>query len=139
MGTHPIFESDFDCLTEMYSNLRSSIVRRCQLRRSGTSESWINSPAGPKTIHFWAPAWKWSLVIAGIADYFRPAEKLSLNQSLSLTATGSIWSRYSMVVIPKNWVLFSVNFALAITGLIQCIRILHYQSSDEYKLKQAKN
>ena len=68
---------------------------------------------------------------------FRPADKLSLNQSVSLTATGAIWSRYSMVVIPKNWVLFSVNFALAITGLIQVARILHYQSTDEYKNLQA--
>ena len=68
---------------------------------------------------------------------FRPADKLSLNQSVSLTATGAIWSRYSMVVIPKNWVLFSVNFALAITGLIQVARILHYQSTDEYKKLQA--
>ena len=38
-----------------------------------------------------------------------------------------------MVVIPKNWVLFSVNFSLAITGMVQIGRILHYQSSDEYK------
>ena len=56
----------------MLSNFRlsGSVLRKCQLRRSGTS-GWIDSPAGPKTIHFWAPAWKWSLVIAGIADYFR--------------------------------------------------------------------
>merc|ERR1712147_349406 len=129
MGTHPIFESDSDCLTEM--RFFTFIPRRPM-----ASSAWINSPAGPKTIHFWAPAWKWSLVFAGISDYFRPADKLSLNQSASLTATGAIWSRYSMVVIPKNYVLFSVNFSLALTGLIQIGRILHYQSSDEYKAAQ---
>ena len=42
-----------------------------RLARRQMSEQWINSPAGPKTIHFWAPAWKWSLVFAGLADYFR--------------------------------------------------------------------
>ena len=40
-------------------------------RRQMSTQQWINSPAGPKTIHFWAPAWKWSLVFAGLADYFR--------------------------------------------------------------------
>jgi len=114
-----------------------SSYRQQSVRRSGGLQTFIDSPAGPKTIHFWAPAWKWSLVFAGISDYFRPADKLSLNQSVSLTATGAIWSRYSMVVIPKNWVLFSVNSALAITGVIQVARILHYQSTDEYKKLQA--
>ena len=46
------------------------LARRLNQRKM-TTQSWINSPAGPKTIHFWAPAWKWSLVFAGIGDYFR--------------------------------------------------------------------
>ena len=29
-----------------------------------------------QTVFFWAPAWKWSLVIAGISDLARPAHKL---------------------------------------------------------------
>ncbi|KAK6017013.1 hypothetical protein OSTOST_17499, partial [Ostertagia ostertagi] len=37
-----------------------------------------NHPAGPKTVFFWAPTIKWGLVIAGIADLARPAEKLSV-------------------------------------------------------------
>lgn len=100
-----------------------------QARMSDKMKSRWNHEAGLKTIHFWAPAWKWALVLAGITDYFRPPEKLSLNQSASLAATGMIWSRYSMVVIPKNWVLFSVNIALGITGMLQCIRIINYQQS----------
>lgn len=36
---------------------------------------------GPKTIHFWAPMFKWGLVIAGLADINRPVEKVSLFQS----------------------------------------------------------
>ena len=31
--------------------------------------------AGPKTIFFWAPFWKWTIVIAGIADLARPAHR----------------------------------------------------------------
>ena len=29
--------------------------------------------AGPKTIFFWAPFWKWTIVIAGLADLARPS------------------------------------------------------------------
>ncbi|XP_033635603.1 mitochondrial pyruvate carrier 4-like [Asterias rubens] len=91
-----------------------------------------NHPAGLKTIHFWAPMFKWCLVIAGLADYARPAEKLSVSQSGALAATGVIWSRYSMVVIPKNWNLFSVNIFLAMTGIMQLARIYrHHQKEKE--------
>jgi len=91
-------------------------------------------PAGPQTIFFWAPTFKWCLVAAGLADYARPPEKLSASQSGALTATGIIWSRYSMVVIPKNWNLFAVNFFLATTGAWQLLRIYNYQRS----LKEAE-
>ena len=46
---------------------------------------------------------KWALVIAGLGDLQRPAEKLSLTQTGALAATGVIWSRYSMVINPVNW------------------------------------
>jgi len=89
---------------------------------------WIH-PAGPKTIFFWAPAFKWALVIAGIGDMARPAEKLSPAQSTALAATGIIWSRYSMVIIPKNWSLFSVNVFVGLTGLYQLNRIYKHRQS----------
>ncbi|XP_041463382.1 mitochondrial pyruvate carrier 2-like [Lytechinus variegatus] len=90
-----------------------------------------NHPAGMKTIHFWAPCFKWCLVFAGIADYTRPAEKLSVRQSGALAATGVIWARYSIVIIPKNWNLFSVNFFLGLTGLMQLLRIYLYTKEQE--------
>lgn len=46
-----------------------------------------------RTIFFWAPMAKWALVIAGLKDLQRPADKLSLNQNLALAATGFIWVR----------------------------------------------
>lgn len=88
-----------------------------------------NHPAGPKTIFFWAPAFKWGLVVAGIGDLNRPADKLSVSQSGALAATGLIWSRYSLVIIPKNWNLFSVNVFVAITSLYQLARAYNYQQS----------
>jgi len=94
-----------------------------------------NHPAGPQTIFFWAPTFKWGLVFAGLADYARPAEKLSPKQSGALAATGCIWARYSLVVIPKNYNLFAVNFFLAFTGIFQLVRIYQYEQSKK-ALKQ---
>jgi len=45
---------------------------------------------------------KFSLVVAGLGDLMRPADKLSLNQSASLAATGLIWSRVSFPYIFSN-------------------------------------
>ncbi|XP_059153929.1 uncharacterized protein LOC131939559 isoform X2 [Physella acuta] len=96
-------------------------------------------PAGPKTVHFWAPGVKWALVIAGIGDLQRPAEKLSIYQSLALAATGTIWSRYSLVIIPKNFSLFTVNLFVAITGYMQLARAIHYRYNQEKALKMVKD
>ena len=54
-----------------------------------------NHPAGMKPVFFWAPAFKWCLVIAGIGDLQRPAEKLSPTQSTALAATGNTQPRSS--------------------------------------------
>ncbi|KAK4879764.1 hypothetical protein RN001_007910 [Aquatica leii] len=88
-----------------------------------------NHPAGPKTVFFWAPTFKWGLVIAGVSDLTRPADTLSIPQTVALATTGFIWSRYSLVIIPKNYYLFSVNLFIGITQLYQLIRAMRYQQS----------
>ncbi|XP_061735223.1 mitochondrial pyruvate carrier 2b [Nerophis ophidion] len=92
-----------------------------------------NHPAGPKTVFFWAPVFKWGLVAAGLADMTRPADKLSASQSGVLTATGLIWSRYSLVIIPKNWNLFAVNFFVGSAGASQLYRIWRYKQDQKTK------
>ncbi|KAI1261485.1 hypothetical protein F5Y18DRAFT_431066 [Xylariaceae sp. FL1019] len=97
--------------------------------------SWIkrmwDSPIGFKTVHFWAPVMKWAIVVAGIGDFFRPAEKLSLTQNAALTATGTLWTRWCFVITPKNYLLAAVNFFLACVGVAQCARILRYQQAQK--------
>jgi len=95
-------------------------------------------------VHFWAPVMKWSIVLAGVSDFFRPAEKLSLTQNGAITATGIIWTRWCMIIKPKNVLLATVNGFLAVVGLIQCTRILAWQSSQKNKtptdqIKDAKD
>ncbi|KAL8172494.1 hypothetical protein V2J09_024298, partial [Rumex salicifolius] len=72
--------------------------------------------------HFWAPTFKWGISLANIADFAKPPEQISYPQQIAVTCTGIIWSRYSMVITPKNWNLFSVNVAMGATGLYQLSR-----------------
>ncbi|XP_063402628.1 mitochondrial pyruvate carrier 2-like isoform X2 [Mytilus trossulus] len=88
-----------------------------------------NHPAGPKTIFFWAPSFKWGLVIAGIADIARPAEKLSPPQSTALAATGFIWARWSLIILPRIWPYFVCNIFVGCTGLFQMGRIFNHRRS----------
>ncbi|KAH8107857.1 mitochondrial pyruvate carrier [Cristinia sonorae] len=89
-------------------------------------QAFMNHPAGPKTVFFWAPMMKWCLVAAGLKDFSRPADKLSVSQNLALAATGFIWVRYSLVITPVNYSLAAVNFFVGSTGLGQLARVWHY-------------
>ncbi|KAJ5919159.1 hypothetical protein N7466_010102 [Penicillium verhagenii] len=88
-----------------------------------------DSPVGVKTVHFWAPMMKWALVIAGISDFNRPAEKLSLTQNGALMATGAIWTRWCLIIKPRNVLLAAVNFFLGCVGVVQVTRIVQYRRS----------
>ncbi|EFH51048.1 hypothetical protein ARALYDRAFT_490066, partial [Arabidopsis lyrata subsp. lyrata] len=116
-----------------------------------------NHPAGPKTIHFWAPTFKWGISIANIADFQKPPETLSYPQQIGIlsylfsrcvnfyvymmprifaivsviTGTGLVWSRYSTVITPKNWNLFSVSLGMAVTGIYQLTRKIKHDYSSE--------
>ncbi|KAL8953029.1 MAG: hypothetical protein Q9222_001079 [Ikaeria aurantiellina] len=118
---------------------RTSPFRRPNARRYQTTEAaptaptqstlqrvW-NSPVGVKTVHFWAPVMKWGLVLAGISDFYRPPEKLSIVQNLALTATGAIWTRWCFIIKPRNILLAAVNFFLGCVGITQVTRILIWQ------------
>jgi mitochondrial pyruvate carrier 2 len=64
---------------------------------------------------------------------------LSISQSASLAATGVIWSRYSLVIIPKNYGLFSVNVFVALTQIFQLYRAYAFQKDLEKKALNAGN
>ncbi|KAJ5141687.1 hypothetical protein N7526_002682 [Penicillium atrosanguineum] len=80
----------------------SSTEAGADAAKQSTFQRMWNSPVGVKTVHFWAPVMKWCLVIAGMADFARPAEKLSLTQNAALMGTGAIWTRWCMIIKPRN-------------------------------------
>ncbi|KAF4528923.1 hypothetical protein B566_EDAN010240 [Ephemera danica] len=122
------------CQALEVTNLKMSLIYRKSMQYFGKFvpakfEPLWQHPAGPQTVFFWAPLFKWGLVIAGIGDLSRPADKLSVPQSGALAATGIIWSRYSLVIIPKNYSLFSVNVFVAITSCFQLSRAIRHKMS----------
>ncbi|KAK9465765.1 hypothetical protein V1512DRAFT_265322 [Lipomyces arxii] len=92
-------------------------------------QKFMQSETGPKTIHFWAPVMKWALVFAGISDLQRPVESLSGTQQLALFATGAIWTRWCLIIKPKNYLLASVNFFLGTVAGVQLGRLVVYNRS----------
>ena len=58
---------------------------------------------------------KWALVLAGIKDLTRPAEKLSVSQNLALAATGMIWVRYVSCCEAIFWPAHTVRYCFVIT------------------------
>ena len=74
---------------------------------------------------------QWGLVLAGAADFARPAKDLSLSQNAALTATGLIWTRWCFIIKPRNLFLASVNFLLFCVGATQTTRVLLYNASQK--------
>uniref|UniRef100_K1P7B3 Mitochondrial pyruvate carrier n=1 Tax=Magallana gigas TaxID=29159 RepID=K1P7B3_MAGGI len=106
-------------------------TKRIQVQSEGEDyEGW----KGPKYIHFWAPTVKWCLSLAGLGNTLLPEERLSVNQSLSLVVTGCIWARYSLVIIPVNYNLMTVNLFMAMINGINLFRAVRYQ----YRIKEAE-
>lgn len=105
-----------------YTNMAAAAQHTSKFTR------FMNSETGPKTVHFWAPVFKWALVVAGFNDLQRPVEKLSGTQQVALFATGAIWTRWAGFVIkPRNALLASVNFFLGGVAGYQIIRIVNYR------------
>lgn len=105
--------------------------RRCQLIIQ--IKSFINLW---KFRFFWAPLCKWGLVISALKDMARPAELLSVEQTVAIGSTGFIYSRFSMVIIPKNYTLLSVNVFVAITQSIQLFRALRYKYENRIEARK---
>lgn len=84
-------------------------------------------PAGPKTIFFWAPAFKWALVLTSLDSFTRPLELVSVSQSATLAASGLIWTRYCLVITPVNYALSICNFMLGAANSVQTFRAFNYQ------------
>lgn len=80
------------------------------------AKSFIAHAAGPFTIFFWAPTFKWAITFANIGDMKRPAELISSNQQIAVFTTGCLWVRYSTQIVPVNYNLLIANFFMAMSA-----------------------
>ncbi|KAF7889663.1 uncharacterized protein EAF02_002078 [Botrytis sinoallii] len=120
-----------------YSTFRNAFART---RFAGKqTKRFQSTEAAAATANCAAPVMKWALVLAGISDLARPAEKLSLTQNAALTATGIIWTRWCLIIKPRNILTNkpkasqTVNFFLGMVGVVQVTRILLHQRSEKNK------
>jgi hypothetical protein len=74
---------------------------------------FMNSPVGPKTVHFWGPACNWALVAAAIADSNKPPEAISRNITATLFFYSLLFMRFAWRVQPRNLLLLSCHTANA--------------------------
>eukprot|EP00405_Crypthecodinium_cohnii_P024607 CAMPEP_0206487530 /NCGR_PEP_ID=MMETSP0324_2-20121206/41700_1 /ASSEMBLY_ACC=CAM_ASM_000836 /TAXON_ID=2866 /ORGANISM="Crypthecodinium cohnii, Strain Seligo" /LENGTH=234 /DNA_ID=CAMNT_0053966037 /DNA_START=85 /DNA_END=789 /DNA_ORIENTATION=- len=88
-------------------------VQSAMTSMGGPFAKIATAPAGPFYIHFWAPNFKWALSVNNLLDYDRPTDKISLSMTAALTATGTIFMRWSFVITPVNYSLFFVNLVLS--------------------------
>eukprot|EP00640_Fibrocapsa_japonica_P005388 CAMPEP_0113934280 /NCGR_PEP_ID=MMETSP1339-20121228/1622_1 /TAXON_ID=94617 /ORGANISM="Fibrocapsa japonica" /LENGTH=108 /DNA_ID=CAMNT_0000936013 /DNA_START=136 /DNA_END=462 /DNA_ORIENTATION=+ /assembly_acc=CAM_ASM_000762 len=96
------------------------------VKKNPKISGFLDHPAGPFTIHFWAPTFKWGISFANIADLRRDPTAISTPQQVAVASTGIIWSRYSTVINPVNYNLLSVNLFMAVTGCYQLYRKATY-------------
>ncbi|XP_044316114.1 mitochondrial pyruvate carrier 2-like isoform X2 [Drosophila rhopaloa] len=87
--------------------------------------------SSPRTVFFWAPMFKWTLAVAGLSDTVnRPASAISLNQSASLAITCLIWTRYAVVIIPKNYNYMGANIAIFLVQSYLIIKHLRWRQEN---------
>ena len=84
--------------------------------------TWFLSPAGPFTIFFWAPSFKWGITIANIGDMRVPAENLSTPQQFVIMISGLIWCKYAFQIYPFSWNFLCVQAFMSLTGMYQLAR-----------------
>ena len=74
-------------------------------------KNFINSPVGPKTVHFWGPVANWGLVLAAMLDSNKPVETISKRMTLTLFCYSAMFMRFAWMVNPRNMLLFACHFS----------------------------
>ncbi|XP_017026023.1 mitochondrial pyruvate carrier 2-like [Drosophila kikkawai] len=94
---------------------------------------WL-SPTGPRTVFFWGPVVKWCVVLAGLGDVFnRPPHLISKRQTLVLAFSGALWSRWSMIIRPKNHSFMLCNAFLSVSQCLLLWRSMNHNPDSEWK------
>ena len=96
---------------------------------------FLNSPVGPKTVHFWGPLANWALVLAGALDFnTKPAEGISKRMTTTLFFYSCFFMRFAWMVKPRNMMLLSCH---VINSTMQ-LALLNKRYQYDQKIKKAE-
>mmetsp|Transcript_6405 Transcript_6405/g.19378 ORF Transcript_6405/g.19378 Transcript_6405/m.19378 type:complete len:131 (-) Transcript_6405:179-571(-) len=84
----------------------------------------INSPVGPRTVHFWGPLANWGFAISGLVDMRKPPDMVSPKMTFALCVYSILFMRFAWRVKPRNMLLFSCHFSNEAVQLYQFQRSL---------------
>lgn len=115
----------------------SSAVKQSSSLGSRVS-SWIKSPTGPKTTHFWGPVANWGFVIAGLADSQKPPEMISRNMTVAMCIYSALFMRFAWMIQPRNYLLFACHAANETVQLNQLRRWASVQTDYSFAASGAK-
>ncbi|WVZ92990.1 hypothetical protein U9M48_039016 [Paspalum notatum var. saurae] len=85
-------------------------------------KSFLNSPVGPKTTHFWGPVANWGFVIAGLVDMNKPPEMISGNMTAAMCVYSGLFMRFAWMVQPRNYLLLACHASNESVQLYQLSR-----------------
>ena len=104
---------------------------------TGGFATWLASPTGPRTTHFWGPVANWGLVLAGMLDTQKPADQISLNMTAVLCGYSLLFMRFAWMVVPRNYLLLSCHVCNEAVQGYQLQRALNHQWAVEAAAKGA--
>ncbi|EDV30963.2 uncharacterized protein Dana_GF15117, isoform A [Drosophila ananassae] len=119
-----------------FFRIYGDIIRHADRLVPGMMRPMWLSATGPRTVFFWGPAMKWCVVLAGLIDVLaRPPHLISQKQSLVLALSGVLWSRWSLVIKPKNYSYLACNAVLSVS---QCMLLWRSLNSEWKKWQDEK-
>ncbi|OAF67546.1 hypothetical protein A3Q56_04718, partial [Intoshia linei] len=83
--------------------------------------------------HFWGPVANWGIPIAAMYDINRSPEKISPKMTTALCVYSMLFMRFSLLVKPRNLLLFSCHATNETVQLIQLGRWTKYNYGNEKK------
>ncbi|GAB2223671.1 hypothetical protein Droror1_Dr00004409 [Drosera rotundifolia] len=89
---------------------------------SSAFKAFLNSPVGPKTVHFWGPVANWGFVASGLADMKKPPELISGNMTTVMCIYSALFMRFAWVVQPRNYLLLACHVSNECVQLYQLSR-----------------
>eukprot|EP00743_Colponemidia_sp_Colp-15_P004606 GILK01004965.1.p1 GENE.GILK01004965.1~~GILK01004965.1.p1 ORF type:complete len:119 (-),score=11.87 GILK01004965.1:198-506(-) len=93
--------------------------------------TFLKSPTGPMTTHFWGPVANWGIVLAGLVDMKKSPEYISGRMTATLCVYSALFMRFAWMVQPRNYLLLACHACNETVQLTQLGRKIQYERNLE--------